>query len=387
MAHDRLAHDLLARDEPAQHRRSLHPPRPHLMTSAPRRRFARSVVAGVLVVAFVAAAAGTSAAAPPVDKRKQAAELQDQIEATDLQISALAESLIQAEGRRDAAQASAQAAEAQINDAKQEVERILGLVQENLASLYRRTLRGESVGEMDFSATVDLLKRSQYSQTQASRDAELLDQLDAAEQDLAIERDTAVRARDTAVAESQQITEAKTALETARAAQQALLDKIKGELAAAVRAEKARREAEAQARLATRAKSASSSGDPERFPNVGPPNGSAAQAIEYARQAVGAGYSTSPRTGPTYDCSGLTSSAWKAAGISIPNNSSAQYAGLPHVPLNALQAGDLIFWGPGGSSHVGLYIGGGQIIDASSSQNSVSLRGIWGSPIGAARVL
>ena len=351
------------------------------MTSAPRRRFARSVVAGVLVVAFVAAAAGTSAAAPPVDKRKQAAELQDQIEATDLQISALAESLIQAEGRRDAAQASAQAAEAQIGDAKQEVERILGLVQENLASLYRRTLRGESVGEMDFSATVDLLKRSQYSQTQASRDAELLDQLDAAEQDLAVERDNAAQARDKAAAEGQQITEAKSALESARAEQQGVLDKITGELKAAVAAEQARRAQENQAKIAA------APAGPEKFIDVGPPNGSAAQAIEYARQAVGSGYSTSPRMGPTYDCSGLTTSAWRAAGVSIPSTSGSQYAGLPHVPMNELQPGDLIFWGPGGSSHVALYIGGGSVIDASSSQNAVTQRGIWGSPIGAARVL
>ena len=273
---------------------------PHLMTSAPRRRpFASLVVAVALIVTSVAAAGTASGAAPPVDKQKQAAELQDQIEATDLQISGLAESLLQAEARRDAAQANAQAAEAQIADAEQEVSRVLGLVQENLASLYRRTLRGQSVGEMDFSATVDLLKRSQYSQTQANRDTELLDQLDVAEQDLAVDRDNASRARDAAATESQQISEAKTALETARADQQAILDKVKGELAAAVAAERARREAEAQAKIAAETKTAAASGDAERFPDVGPPNGSAAQAIEYARQAIGAGYSTHPRMGPT----------------------------------------------------------------------------------------
>jgi len=352
------------------------------MTSAPRHRsFARFVVAGVLVVASVATVGAASGAAPAVDKQKQAAELQDQIEATDLQISGLAEKLLQAEARRDAAQASAQAAETQMTAAKKEVDRVLGLVQENLASLYRRTLRGQSVGEMDFSATVDLLKRSQYSQTQASRDTELLDQLDAAQQDLAVQRDNATHARDAAAAESQQITEAKTALETARAGQQTILNQVKGELAAAVAAERARREAVTKAKIAT------APGGAERYPNVGPPNGSAAQAIEYARQAIGAGYSTSPRTGPTYDCSGLTMSAWRAAGVSIPGTSGSQYAGLPHVPLNELQPGDLIFWGPGGSSHVALYVGGGSIIDASGSQSGVVQRGIWGNPVGAARVL
>jgi cell wall-associated NlpC family hydrolase len=338
------------------------------------------MVASLLVVGSVAAFSASSGAAPVADKQKQAAELQDQIEASDLQISGLAESLNAAEARQAAAQSSAQAAEAQIADAKAEVERILDLVKQNLASLYRRTLRGQSVGEMDFSATVDLLKRSQYAETTASHDSELLDQLDAAQQDLAVQRDNATQARDKAAAEAQQITEAKTALETARAAQQAILDKVTGELKAAVEAEQARRTQATQAKLAT-------SSAPEKFIDVGPPNGSAAQAIAYARQAVGSGYSKNPRMGPTYDCSGLTTMAWRAAGISIPTTSSSQYAGLPHVPLNALQPGDLIFWGPGGSDHVGLYVGGGTIIDASSSKNAVAERGIWGSPIGAARVL
>lgn len=351
------------------------------MTSVPARRsLGRLAVAGVLLVTSVGGLGGAAGAAPVGDKQKQAAEIQDQIEATDIQISAMAEKLAQAEARRDAAQASAQTAAEQIAAARREVNRILRLVQQNLASLYRRTLRGESLGEMDFGATVDLLKRSQYSQTQASLDAELLDQLGAAQQDLAVERTNAEQARDSAAAESRQITAAKTELETARAAQQAILDKITRELQAAVAAERARRE------QATRAVIAKGGGS-ERFPDVGPPNGSAAQAIEYARQAIGAGYSSNPRLGPTYDCSGLTASAWRAAGISIPGTSGSQYAALPHVPLDALQPGDLIFWGPGGSSHVGLYIGGGTIIDASSSQSSVTQRGIWGSPVGAARVL
>lgn len=344
------------------------------------RPFGRVAVVSLLVVGSIAAFGGGAGAAPVADKQQQAADLQDQIEASDLQISGLAEGLLQAQARQDAAQSSAQAAEAQIADAKKEVDRILGLVKQNLASLYRRTLRGQSVGEMDFSATVDLLKRSQYAETTASRDSELLDQLDAAQEDLGVQRDNATQARDKAAAEAQQITEAKTAIETARAAQQAILDKVTGELKAAVAAEQARRAQATQAKIAT-------SSAPEKFIDVGPPNGSAAQAIAYARQAIGSPYSTSPRMGPSYDCSGLTTMAWRAAGISIPSTSGSQYAGLPHVPMNALQPGDLIFWGPGGSDHVALYIGGGTIIDASSSAHAVTQRGIWGSPIGAARVL
>lgn len=358
----------------------------HLMTPASRLRPLRRAVACAVATAMLVATAGVAGAqTPPLTgtKQEQAAQLQDQIEASDIEIGALGERLHEAEATRDTAQQDAVEAEAQIAVAKQEVDRIITLVRKNLASLYKRSLRGDSTAELDFSATVDLLKRGKYAKAQADKDDELLQQLAAAQQDLDLERTTARQARDAAAAEGAKIAEAKAAVEGARTEQQALLDKIEGELAAAVAAEQARRAAVAAQSLANRP------AGPEKYPDVGPPNGSAAQAIAFARAAVGAGYSNrSDRMGPTnYDCSGLTTMAWRAAGVSIPTVSTTQYAGLPHVPLNAIQPGDLIFYGPSGSAHVALYIGGGQIIDASSSQNQVSLRGIWGNPIGAARVL
>lgn len=358
----------------------------HLMTPAPRlRRLFRPVAFGMLVTMLVASSgiAGAQTPAPTGSKQEQAAQIQDQIEASDVEISALGERLHEAEAQRDAAQQHALDAEAQIAQAKQEVERIMSLVRANLASLYKRSLRGDSTAELDFSATVDLLKRGKYAKAQANKDDELIEQLAAAQQDLDLERTTARQARDAAAAEGEKIAAAKAAVEGARAEQQAILDKIEGEIAAAVAAEQARRAAAAAQTIANRP------AGPEKFPDVGPPNGSASQAIAFARAAVGAGYSNgSDRHGPAnYDCSGLTGAAWRAAGVSIAGTSGSQYASLPHVPLNAIQPGDLLFWGAGGSSHVALYIGGGQIIDASSSQNRVALRGIWGSPIGAARVV
>ena len=336
-----------------------------------------------MLVASASVAGGAQTPTPTGSKQEQAVQLQDQIEASDVQISGLGERLHEAEAQRDVAQQHAVDAEAQIAQAKQEVDRIITLVRANLASLYKRSLRGDSTAELDFSATVDLLKRGKYAKAQADKDDELIQNLAAAEQDLDLERTTARQARDAAAAEGQKIAEAKGAVEAARVEQQALLDQIKGELAAALAAEQARRAAAAAQAIQ------SSPAGPEKYPDVGPPNGSAAQAIAFARAAVGAGYSNGgDRRGPAnYDCSGLTSMAWRAAGVSIAGTSGSQYASLPHVPLNALQPGDLIFWGAGGSSHVALYIGGGQIIDASSSQNQVALRGIWGSPVGAARVL
>ncbi|MEX0666007.1 MAG: NlpC/P60 family protein [Acidimicrobiia bacterium] len=311
------------------------------------------------------------------DKRAEAAALQDQIEATDLQISELDQELTVAQARRDAAALAVTEAEAKIELAKQEVKRIKRLVRKNAASLYRRSMSGNAIDDLDFADTEDLNRRTQYAEVAAKRNDGLLQELAAAEEDLNVRRGEAARARDEAAAESEAINAAKIDVEEARAQQQALLDKTKGELAAAIAAEQARREAAVRAQY---------SAGPVSYPDVGAPNGSAAQAIAFARGVKGAGYSKNPRMGPTYDCSGLTHMAWKAAGVVIPTVSNTQYAGLPHVPLNAIQPGDLIFWGPGGSSHVALYVGGGMIIDASSSKNAVTERPIWGNPSGAARV-
>jgi cell wall-associated NlpC family hydrolase len=77
--------------------------------------------------------------------------------------------------------------------------------------------------------------------------------------------------------------------------------------------------------------------------------------------------------------------AWGSAGVSMPHYSGAQYSSFPHVSLSALQPGDLVFWGPGGSDHVGLYIGGGQMIHAPHTGDVVRVAAVYGSPSGAVR--
>jgi cell wall-associated NlpC family hydrolase len=347
-------------------------------STSTKTRLRKRLVGAVLVAASLGVVMAPSAALAQTSKKQQAAELQDQIEASDVELSALAEKLHVAEARRDEAHQTVLAAEEQIERAKVEVSRIMVLVRDNLASLYRRNIAGGSLAEIDFRDTADLLKRNEYAEAQNSRDDALLEELDAAQDDLSAEKAEASQARNAAQAETDTINTAKTALETARAEQQALLDKVTGELAAEVEAERARREQAAKAQY---------SAEPVNYPDVGPPNGSASQAIAFAKGVIGAGYSTNPRMGPTYDCSGLVSSAWGAAGVSIGGSSGSMYASLPHIPMDAIQPGDLLFWGSGGGSHVALYIGGGQVIDASSSQNAVTQRAIWGSPVGAARVV
>jgi cell wall-associated NlpC family hydrolase len=93
-------------------------------------------------------------------------------------------------------------------------------------------------------------------------------------------------------------------------------------------------------------------------------------------------------TGPDrFDCSGLTGFAYKAAGISLPRTSKAQSTfGTPVSKAN-LQPGDLVFfYSP--VSHVGLYIGNGQMVHASRAGKPVAVVSVDSMPsfAGARRV-
>lgn len=73
-------------------------------------------------------------------------------------------------------------------------------------------------------------------------------------------------------------------------------------------------------------------------------------------------------TGPySFDCSGLTQAAWRAAGVSIPRTSEAQWSQLPRVSTPRI--GDIIVYSGGG--HVALYVGDGKIVEAPSPGKSV----------------
>ncbi len=90
--------------------------------------------------------------------------------------------------------------------------------------------------------------------------------------------------------------------------------------------------------------------------------------------------------GGGFDCSGLTQWAWRQAGVDLPRTAAAQYDAVAHVPLSDLQPGDLVFWGYGGISHVGMYVGGGNIIDAPDTGELVRIQAIWNNGlVGAGR--
>ncbi|WP_329385960.1 C40 family peptidase [Streptomyces sp. NBC_01716] len=97
-------------------------------------------------------------------------------------------------------------------------------------------------------------------------------------------------------------------------------------------------------------------------------------AIAYATAQIGKPYVWGAEGPGSFDCSGLTSEAWKAAGKVIPRTSQEQWRLLPRVPVADMRPGDLIIYHED-ASHVGMYVGDGSIVHAPRPGRHVTLTG------------
>lgn len=107
-------------------------------------------------------------------------------------------------------------------------------------------------------------------------------------------------------------------------------------------------------------------------------SGRAAKAVQYALAQVGDRYVAAASGPNAFDCSGLTMTAYRQAGISLPHYSRSQYSVTRRVPLSQAQPGDLVFYFGRGTHHVGMYIGNGKMVHAANPRSGVLVSNILG---------
>lgn len=117
-----------------------------------------------------------------------------------------------------------------------------------------------------------------------------------------------------------------------------------------------------------------------------PADARALAAARYARAQVGDAYVWAAEGPSAFDCSGLTLSAYKSAGVSLPHSSRVQFGMGTPVSRDSLRPGDLLFWYTP-VHHVGMYVGGGMFVHARNVRVGVVIQSVvsYGAPFSGAR--
>jgi cell wall-associated NlpC family hydrolase len=338
-------------------------------------------------------------------ERDRAAQLEAQIEANGTRVSILDEQYTRAQLAIQEANERLAAAERELEARRNESDAVRAELATRSAELYMNAGNPAPLAALDVADANELGSRSAYASAAADAGRQLLDEAKVAIEQLGLQQQSLERARADAQAQSEALDAARREIEQATGEQQELLAQAEGRIASLVDEVRAEREAAAEAAAraemerqaaaqtttttaAPPADTGSSDGtDPEDgSPGNVPAPGPAAQvAVDTARAQLGKPYVYAGSGPDVFDCSGLTMYAWAAAGVSLPHNAEAQYQSLPHVSQSELQPGDLVFFGSP-IHHVGIYAGGGSMIEAPYTGVNVRYRSIYRSDYaGAAR--
>ena len=331
----------------------------------PRNQRRLGVLVGIsLILALLGAA--SAAASPIQDKQAQAAHIQAQLDAQGNKISQLDEQYNRAQMNVASTQGALAKARADLAAANQRFADVKSHMSEAALNAYMHGGNTSMVEQLVKSDGKDLAVRKTYVEAAAADQQSALEDLRAARQDLEAHQAELKASADSANAAAQSLASQKAAIDAAVAQQQAILSKVKGDLAALLAQQQAAAAADAQ-RRAQAALSHVGSVKP-RGPAIpaGPPppvGHGASAAVAAAQSVIGDPYVYGAAGPNSFDCSGLTMWAWAHGGVSLPHSSQSQYAGSTHISLSQLQPGDLLFY-YSDIHHVAMYVGGGMMIEA-----------------------
>jgi len=319
----------------------------------------RTPVALFLVLILIFGAVSPAFATPGSDKREQARQVKQQIDALDEKVEIAAEAYNEAREAHRKLTAEMEATRARIAEQTAVIDDLQSSLNARAGSLYRTgrlSFLEVLLGARDFeqfAATWELLRDIN------ERDALAISALEKAraEAEAARERLAVQEAEAKKVVE--QMAANKAAIESQLAERKRMLSGLEAEIARIEAAERARAEAAARAAAVSRSSAVTMVAPAQNFP---PPTRAArSEVVAIAKRYLGAPYQWGASGPNSFDCSGFTMFVYRQVGVSLPHSSRAQYGVGEKVPRSALQPGDLVFFGSP-IHHVGIYVGGGQYI-------------------------
>jgi cell wall-associated NlpC family hydrolase len=356
-----------------------------------------TLVASVVLAMLVALVSVSPAHADPSlsELRTKAAQLREQLDQLAVAQQLAVEDYDEAQHALDAATTDQVIATTRLQDAERSASGAMSASAQRARAIY---MSGGTVGMaatvLEATSLTDMLTRWRALQTIVAGDAAAVQVRHTDVQDQAQATTDAEQARAHTRSRQERASRALARVQATLAQQQQLLAATDSRVVELAQAE--RRQAEETARLQAVQLAAQAGiglawddGTAGSLPPA--PNAVAARAIAAARSRLGAPYVWGAAGPTSVDCSGLTQWAYRQAGLVIPRTSRQQYAGLPHVPLDQLAPGDLVFYAtdvsnPATIHHVGMYLGAGLSVYAPETGDVVKIGAVgYGRIIGAVR--
>lgn len=340
-------------------------------------------LAGVLLslaVALTVALAGVNAATSgahaetPAQRiarlRAEAAKVQATIDQMSNQIESLAEQYDANQETLGATLAREQQTRQQLAAARQQLAAAEATLLSRLRAVYESGPASALAAFLAIRSLDDLTTMIQYQSSASRADAEAVAQVNATRRHLAEVAGTLAGQEREQQRIQAQLAKQRSTIQRKLAQQQSFLAKVNAQVKQAVAEEQARQEAARRAALARKLAAARAAAKAGAAASSTAASGAAAKAVAFARAQLGDPYLFGG-TGPdAWDCSGLTQASWRAAGVALPRTAAEQWYAGPHPASVAdLAPGDLVFFAynlsdPSTIHHVGLYLGGGLMIEA-----------------------
>jgi len=372
---------------------------------SPRHRRLGVLVGIALLFPIVTAPA--SSADPLAEKRAEAARISELLDRQGTQVSVLAERSNRALLKVSEIEGSMAKTEGEVARSDERLQVVRARLAAAAVLAYVHGGSNSMLGKLARGGRDDMIIRTQYLRVTATDQRRVIGEVRSAKQDFEILKTRLETDRKAATDAVEIAASASRAAVEAEDGQRAVLGRVTGELGELVAAEQARKEAEAarnapapapvpvveapritepprvptqtaQPQAQAQAQTTTTTA-PSRTAAAAPPASSkGAIAVAEARKHLGKPYVYGGSGPDNFDCSGLTAWAWKAAGVSLSHSAYTQYFETTRVPIDAVQPGALLFFGKDGVEsihHNAIYIGGGEMIEASQTGTPVRIRG------------
>lgn len=342
-----------------------------------------AVAIGVTVVAFPS---DTATATGSDSKRREVAALADELERLTERMDALAENYVEAIALQEELGLEVQQARAELSETEQEISQMRGTLYQAALSRFMNGGRNSTLTNLltTTGSVQDALQREEMTSIALNTGALTTDQLDALAYKLNKQRQALEKKESEAEKLAETVLSRQSDVELLALQYESRRNSAQGELLGLLRAEQQRREQvafEDSKRVANQYQSTQ-----QKYSNLPKVSARAQTAVSVALKQLGTPYKYATSVpGVGFDCSGLTTHAWGAAGVGLPRNSRAQYNALPRIPKEAAAPGDLIFTG-NPIHHVGIYLGGGRMVHAPQTGDVVKISPVsWYKVVGVGR--